>query len=151
MSVKDSDFTSGFSELLEMANGTTIHIRNLKFLLTEVYKFLNGLSPSTVNEVFQASDCPEDLRNRWILASKNKSTIKNGINRNPFKGPPIWQKIPLGIRNLESLSLLKSNVKQIQMFLSRCKIGRLFTANLGYIDWLFYTMITFIKIELGQF
>ena len=89
MSVKDSDFTSGFSELLEMANGTTIHIRNLKFLLTEVYKFLNGLSPSTVDEVFQASDCPEDLRNRLILASKNKSTKKYGINRNPFKGPPI--------------------------------------------------------------
>ena len=151
MSAKDSDFISGFSELLEMENGTTIHIRNLKFLLTEVYKFLNGLSPPTVNEVFQASDCPEDLRNRLILASKNKSTIKYGINRNSFKGPPIWQKIPLGIRNLESLSLLKSNVKQIQIFLSRCKIGRLFTANLGYIDWLFYTMIPFIKNELGQF
>ena len=41
MSAKDSDFTSDFSELLEMENGTTIHIRNLKFLLTEVYKFLN--------------------------------------------------------------------------------------------------------------
>ena len=40
-----SDFNSSFSELLEMANESTIHIRNLKFLLTEVYKFLNGLSP----------------------------------------------------------------------------------------------------------
>ena len=60
--------------------------------------------------------------------------MKYGINRNPFKGPPIWQKIPLGIRNSEPLSLFKSNIKQIQMLLSRCKIGRLFTANLGYID-----------------
>ena len=40
-----SDFNSSFSELLKMANESTIHIRNLKFLLTEVYKFLNGLSP----------------------------------------------------------------------------------------------------------
>ena len=39
------DFNSSFSELLEMANESTIHIRNLKCLLTEVYKFLNGLSP----------------------------------------------------------------------------------------------------------
>ena len=31
-----SDFNSSFSELLEMANESTIHIRNLKFLLNEV-------------------------------------------------------------------------------------------------------------------
>ena len=43
-----NDFNSSFSELLEMANKSTIHIRNLKLLVIEVYKFLNGLS----NEVF---------------------------------------------------------------------------------------------------
>ena len=75
-----SDFNSSFSELLEMANESTIHIRNLKFLLTEVYKFLNGLSPPIMNEVFQTNDCPYDLRNPRILASKRKSTIKYGIN-----------------------------------------------------------------------
>ena len=75
-----NDFNSSFSELLEMANESTIHIRNLKFLLTEVYKFLNGLSPPIMNEVFQTNDCPYDLRNPRILASKHKSTIKNGIN-----------------------------------------------------------------------
>ena len=32
-----NDFNSSFSELLEMANESTIHIRNLKFLLTEVF------------------------------------------------------------------------------------------------------------------
>ena len=37
-----NDFNSSFSGLLEMANESKIHTRNLKFLLTEVYKFLNG-------------------------------------------------------------------------------------------------------------
>ena len=37
-----NDFNSSFSKLLEMANESTIHIRNLEFLLTEVYKFSNG-------------------------------------------------------------------------------------------------------------
>ena len=31
-----NDFNSSFSELLEMSNESTIHIRNLKFLLSEV-------------------------------------------------------------------------------------------------------------------
>ena len=105
-----------------MANESKIHIRNLKFLLTEVYKFLNGLSPPRMNEVFQTNNCPYDLRNPRLLASKHESTMKYGINTISFKGPQIWQNIPLEIRNSESLSLFKSN---------NC---RSFIANLGYID-----------------
>ena len=123
-----NDFNSSFSELLEMANESTIHIRNLKFLLTEVYKFLNGLPPPIMN------DCPYDLRNPRILASKHKSTIKYGFNTIAFKGAQVWQNISLAIRNSESLSLFKSNIKQIQSLSCRCKICRLFIANLGYID-----------------
>ena len=129
-----SDFNSSFSELLEMANESTINIRNLKFLLTEVYKFLNGLSPPIMNEVFQTNDNPYDLRNPRILASKHKSTIKYGINTIAFRGSQIWQNIPSEIRNSESLSLFKSNIKQIQSLPCRCKICRSFIANIGYID-----------------
>ena len=87
MRIAYNDFNSSFSEILEMTNESTIHIRNLKFLLTEVYKFLNGLSPPITNEVFQTNDCLYDLRNPRILASKRKSTIKYGINTIVFKGP----------------------------------------------------------------
>ena len=76
-----------------MPNESKIHIRNLEFLITEVYKFLNGLSPPMMNEAFQTNDCPYDLRNPKILASKQKSTIKHCINIIAFKGLQIWQKI----------------------------------------------------------
>ena len=92
-----------------MANEST----NLKFLFTKIYKFLNGLSPQIMNEVFQTNDCPYDLRNPRIQTSKHKSTIKYGINTIAFKGPRIWQNIPLEIRNSEWRSLFKSNIKQI--------------------------------------
>ena len=82
-----------------MANESAIHIRNLKFLLTKVYKFLNGLSPPIMSEVFQTNYCPYDLRNLGILAFKHKFTIKYGVNTIAFKGPQIWQSIPLEIRN----------------------------------------------------
>ena len=72
-----------------MANESKIHIRNLKFLFTEVYKFLNGLYPPTKKKLFQTNDCPYDLRNPRIPASKHKSTIKYGINTIVFKGPQI--------------------------------------------------------------
>ena len=116
-----NDFNSSFSELLGMNNESTIHIRSLKFLLTEVYKFLNGLSPQIMNEVFQTNDCPHDLRNQRILASEYKSTITYVINTIAFRGPQIWQKIPLETRNSESLSLFKSNIKQYRAYLVSTK------------------------------
>ena len=42
-----------------------------------------------MDEVFQTNDCPYDLRNPGILASKHKATIKYGINTIAFKGPQI--------------------------------------------------------------
>ena len=107
--------------------------------------------------MFQTNDCPYDSRNTRILASKHKSTIKYGINTIAFRGSQIWQNIPSEIRNSESLSLFKSNIKQIQSLPCRCKICRSFIANLGYIDWFFiyfflpHTKILFIKYELGRF
>ena len=72
-----------------MENESIIHIRNLKFPLTEIYKFLNGLSPAIMNEVFQRKDFPYDLRNPRILDSKQKTTTKYGIDTTAFKGPQI--------------------------------------------------------------
>ena len=40
-----NDYDSSFSKFLEMANEKTMHINNIHILMTEIYKFLNGLSP----------------------------------------------------------------------------------------------------------
>ena len=85
-----------------------------------------------MNEVFQTNDYPYDLRNPRTLASKHKSTKKCGINTIAFKGSQISQNIPL--RNSESFSLFKWNIKQIQSLPCHCKICCSFIANLKYID-----------------
>ena len=87
-----SDHSSSFSELLEMANESTIHIRSLKFLFTEAYKFLNVLSPLKMNEVFQINDCPNDLGNPRILASRHNHNIKYSIDTIAFKIPQFVKK-----------------------------------------------------------
>ena len=72
-----------------------------------------------MNEVFQTNDCPYDLINPETLASKHKSTMKYGIYTIAYKVSAIWQNIPLEIRNSKSLSLFKSNIKQIELTLSQ--------------------------------
>ena len=44
-----NDYDQGFSELLEMSNETTIHIKNIKVLITDIYTFSNDLSPPIMN------------------------------------------------------------------------------------------------------
>ena len=128
------DHNSSFSEIVEISNEIAIHIRNLKFLVTEIYKLLNGLSPPIMNEVFQINEYPYNLRNPRALASKHKSTVRYGLDTIAFQGPQIWQDIPLEIRNCKSLYLSKSNIKQMQSISCQCKICKPFIENLGNLD-----------------
>ena len=47
-----NDYDSSFRELLEMSNESTVHIRNIKVLMTGIYKFLNDLSPPIMSDIF---------------------------------------------------------------------------------------------------
>ena len=76
-----------------------------------------------MSEVFQTNDCPYNLINPRRLASKHKSTTKYGIYTNAFKVSPIWQNIPLEISKSKSLSLFKSNIKEIELTLSQLSLS----------------------------
>ena len=71
-----SDFKSSFEGLLVKGNSFSIHERNIQSLAIEIYKFLDGLSPSFLNNVFHKSISNSyDLRNHKELYSKNSKTV----------------------------------------------------------------------------
>ena len=84
-----NDYDSRFSELLEMPNESTIQIKNIKVHMTEMYKFLNDLSPPIMNDSFQKQENYYSLRNRRSLVSKQKFTTTYDINTISFSGPQI--------------------------------------------------------------
>ena len=60
-----SDYESSFNELLDKDGSFTIHQRNVQSLAIEIYKYLHGLSPAILNEVFKVNETiPYDLRMR---------------------------------------------------------------------------------------
>ena len=80
------------------------------------------MSSLVMNEVFQINKCSYNLRNPRILIFKRKWIMKYGIITISFKSLQIWQDIPLDVRNSESISLFKSNTKQMQSVSYCCKI-----------------------------
>ena len=47
-----SHHDSSFFELLQMSNESTINTKNIKVLMTEIYRFLNDLSLPVINDIF---------------------------------------------------------------------------------------------------
>ena len=103
------DYDSSLNELLEIANENTIHVTNIHILMTEIYKFLNGLSPPIMREIFLKKYCPYSLRNPRSLITNCKSSKKCGIDSIVYKGLQIWQTLPTDLRNSQSLRIFKCN------------------------------------------
>ena len=74
-----SDFKSSFEGLLMKGNSFSIHERNIQSLAIKIYKFLNGLSPSVLNNVFHNNISNSyDFRNHKELYSRNPKTVRYG-------------------------------------------------------------------------
>ena len=70
-----SDFKSSFEGLLLKENSFSIHERNVQSFAIEIYKFVNGLSPSFLNNVFRKNiSNSQYLRNHKELYSRNPKT-----------------------------------------------------------------------------
>ena len=129
-----NDYESSFSELLEISNESPIHMRNIKVLMTEIYKFLNDLSPPIMNDIFQKQESYYSLRNPRPLISKRKYSTTYGLDSISFRGPQIWYNLPQEIKNSESLGVFKTNIKRYGSLSCRCKICKTFIPCVGYID-----------------
>ena len=89
------EFKSSFECLLMKDNSFSIHERNIQSLATEIYKFLKGLSPSFLNNVFHENISNSyDLRNHKELYSRHPKTVKYGTETVSYMAPKIWSKFP---------------------------------------------------------
>ena len=105
------DYNASFEELLERSKEIPIHVKNLHFLLIEVYKSLNCQNPMFMWDMFKRRETTYDLRVKDLLQLPNTKTTSYGINSILFRGSILWNSIPDVIKNNQSIASFKKIIK----------------------------------------
>ena len=69
---------TNFEDLLIKDGAWTIHENNIYTLLIEIYKSLNHISPSIMQEIFDLKVTPYSLRNNNLLKLPKTNTSRYG-------------------------------------------------------------------------
>ena len=79
LSLTYKDNENNFQTLLNENDETSIHQRNLQFLMAEIYKIKNKYAPPIMHHLFQFRQNTFNLRNFRELGTHNKKTSNYGL------------------------------------------------------------------------
>ena len=88
---KDNEIN--FQTLLNENNETSVHQRNLQFLMTEIYKIKDNYAPPIMHHLFQFRENTFNLRNFREIATHNKKTSNYGLENLSYRAPFLWAKL----------------------------------------------------------
>ena len=124
---------SSMNSLIRMAPLRFIK-KNAQSLEIEIYKYLRGLSPLILGEVFKVIETiPYDLRMRNELYARNQKS-KISTETISFLPPKIWALIPKNIKDSSSLPGFKKKIIKWKPNCS-CRLCKTYLQHVGFI-WL---------------
>ena len=128
-----NDYESDFKTLLQNDNTVTNHERNIQTLTLEIYKTLNNLNPTFMNEIFYLKEQHYNTR-KQNLVYPNPRTVSHGLESFGYKATQLWSKIPNKIQQADNLTTFKKEISKHCINICNCNLCKCYITNLGYID-----------------
>ena len=123
-----------FSEPLDLDNSVTVHQKNLKVLVTEIYKIKNGIAPDIMKDIFELQNPSYNLRSSCNqFRRENIKTVHYGLQSVRYLGPKIWELVPNNIKYSNSLSKFKKLIKSWKPEACPCRLCKTCIAKIGFI------------------
>ena len=91
-------------------NSATVHVPNLQFLMTEIFKTIHDENPPFMNKIFVMEQSRYNLRYKFRSHVPRASSTKYGLETVSFGGSQIWNALPVDFKRLGNASPA-SNVK----------------------------------------
>ena len=137
-----NDYDSNFNKLLESFHELSIHKTCINYLMIEVYKYLHGLSPDLMTDIFTLRKNPYNIRNicllysykylQYLQYSENPRSVRFGVDAIAFPASQLWQKVPIAIKDSSSLAIFKAKINLWSCDDCPCNLCKRFIANVGY-------------------
>ena len=108
------DKKSDFETFLKNDKSVTIHVRNVHYLLTEIYKVKNNISAQIMRHFSLSRKCVLycNLRSGTHLASRNMRTTLFGKETLSNLAAKIWPLLPEELKNASSLQVFHNKLKE---------------------------------------
>ena len=122
LSVVYMKYDDTFENLLSIDNNVSIHIRNMQYLMIEVYKCIHKLNPTFMWQLFKIKSIPYNLRIGGLIELPTSKTKSYGINAFMFRGSILWNSVPNELKDAKTINIFKTSIKKWTGNLCKCRI-----------------------------
>ena len=116
------DFEASYEDLLSKRRKSKMNVRRFRTLCVEIYKTLNDLNPSFMNNIFKLKTNSREVRDKCKLnldiPKWNQRTF--GHKRIRVLGPKIWDNLPYHVKSSDNLDTFKNLLKDWDRSLCKC-------------------------------
>ena len=122
---------SAFENLLELDNWVSIHHRNIRLLSIDLYKVQHNLSYQVISELSNLRNVNYDFRSQTDFELRPTYTTTYGLPSLKYFALKIWNIVPIGSRNSDSLSEFTTKIKSWKPVTCPCSLCRTFVGHEG--------------------
>ena len=99
-----------------------------------MYKIKNHIVPLPMQVLFTEKVNTHDLRNKRSWESYNVRTVNYGTETIRYRGPGIWELVPIEFKESTTLAGFKSKIKNWKPNDCTCRLCKSYIYNLRSID-----------------
>jgi hypothetical protein len=106
------DTSSSYTEMLIKSKRRSLFSERQKTMCIQVYKILNGLSPSYLNDLLESKSNNYLYRDPFLLVQPKVHTVKHGLLTFRYHAAKVWNHLPKSIKSASSLSEFKQLINK---------------------------------------
>ena len=122
------DFKTPYQQLLHNCGKSTLFVQRLQKLMEVIYRILNGLYPSYLNDIITVEEI-QHLRCQGRLLVPRFNTMRCGKKSLSYLSPVLWNTLDNGIKQCNVLTAFKKRMKLLKGptctcgFCAQCRIS----------------------------